>query len=109
MGVLIRLDCAPSYGEIVKALRHVDGELLGAVCREIIDQTRDKDPQRQAIRQTAIRLMDRDPPGPRDQAMYEYMRDEHWTRKQILDALERTSAEIPATHGAIIGLLFRGQ
>ena len=53
-------------------------------------------------------MMAREEPGPRDQTMWEYMRDEKWTREQVVRALERSDVEMPKTHRTIIGLLFGG-
>jgi len=139
VGVLIRLDRCEEYGEIVRALEEVGGEAVRPVCAEIAEQVAEKDMQRQTIRETALRLLQKngkaaraetaepeengeqslltsfyglmkrkEPDEPRDQTLWEYMRDEKRNREQIVRGLRRSDVEMPEAHRAIIGLLFGG-
>ena len=135
--VLIRLDRAPGYDGIVGALGQMDAEVVGAVCREVVEQVGDNDPQRQKLRETAVqllgggtetgpalpsfdsqqpslinslyRLFAREEPEPRDQPMLDYVRDEKLERADVLAALDAVEIEIPDVHEAIIGLFFRSR
>lgn len=132
-GVLIRLDRMDNYGELVKLVGQL-GERGAAACREIVETTDPKDEQRQAIYRAAqdvlrngtgnaeqgaappvnrpsllasfYAVIDCPKPDDRDQPLIVYMRDERLSKGQVLHMLQERGAEIPASHRAIIQLLF---
>jgi len=87
------------------ALRLLQGD--GKAVREDTVEP-EKGGEQQSLMASLYSLKDREEPGPRDQTMWEYVRDEKWTREQVVRALKRSDVEIPETHRAIIGLLFGG-
>jgi len=133
-GVLMRLDRAENYGQLVEEVRLL-GEPGQRVCRELIGQIAVGDMQRQRIRAVAVDLMrdsaaesakkasgpppkppsliesfyrviDRPNPEDRLQPLIAYMRDEKLDKTQVLAGLARRREEIPDGHGALFALLF---
>lgn len=132
-GVLLRLDRAENYRELLKEVRLL-GARASAACREIAEQIAPADGTRQIIRQAALdtlhnggaadaleqgpppkpllllqsfyKVIDREPPEDRMQPLIGYMRDEKMDKGQVLAALARRGDTIAVAHRAVIELLF---
>jgi hypothetical protein len=132
-GVLLRLDRAENYRELLKEVRLL-GARASAACREIVEQIAPADGTRQIIRQAALdtlhnggaadaleqgpppkpllllqsfyKVIDREPPEDRMQPLIGYMRDEKMDKGQVLAALARRGDTIAVAHRAMIELLF---